>query len=581
MALDRAFTPWLSASVAAGAWMLVCSFSACTGVIGDAGPGASSGAGAGGGSAAGSSGGQPAADAFPCTSTTPSSAPTPLLLLTRAQYLSTLGSLFGSVVPNLDSALGASDSTQITDGEVATFGLVQANIDLTTLTSYQTAAEVVAAAVVASSATLATLVPCATGAAKRDCAATFVSAFGTRAYRAPLTDPADIARHMTLYDAGAKVSDAHGIELVLRGILQSPRFLYRVEVGSGQAGPSAVHLSDYEVAARLSYVLWGAPPDAALTQAAASGALETSAQVSAQLTRMIQDPKGQGLLRGFLESMIELPGLPSAVKDPTVYPEWSSVATLPASMQGQADAFFGDVLANQGGTLSALLTSSTVFVNKDLAGYYGTTGGDTFQSLALPAGKASGLLTLPAFLTLMAKPNEPWPIYRGEFVRETLLCQQLPPPPPNVPKPPPVEAGVSIRQQLSEHETNPACSGCHLMMDPIGFGFDNYDGLGRLQTMDGNQPIDVSGDVEGSLATDIDGTFDGVADLAHKLATSTQVRQCVARQWFRYTMSRYEQDADDCSMKSIDDAFHAANDSLNALPAALVQSDAFLYRSVQ
>jgi hypothetical protein len=505
-----------------------------------------------------------------------------MLLLSRAQYVNTLQGLFGSMTPDLNSALGADATYQIVDGAVAQFGLVQADIDLTSVTNFQSAAELVAAAVVGSASTLATLVPCSNGTPRRTCVQNFVQAFGAVAYRAPVTDPADVARHMALYDAGATVSDAHGIELILRGMLQSPRFLYRVEVGDGQAGTSAVHLTSYEVAARLSYVLWNTLPDAELTQAAAAGALATKAQVGAQLSRMLQDPKGQGLVRGFLEAIVETQGLPFLVKDAAIYPAWTQVPTLATSMQGQAQAFFDDVLTRQGGTLSALLTSPTVFVNKDLADYYGTAAtGDAFQSVTLPANKASGLLTLPAFLTVMAKPDQPWPIYRGEFVRELLLCQQLPSPPPNVPPPPPIEAGVSVRERLYEHDVNPACSVCHQMMDPIGFGLGNYDGIGRFQTTDGNQPIDVSGSIEGSMSTDIDGPFVGVQQLASKLAGSTQVRQCMARQWFRYTMGRYEQAPDNCSMKSIADAFEAANDSLNVLPQALVQSDAFLYRSVQ
>ncbi len=579
-------------ALAAGATILLSCFAACVGNIGDGGsdigpgaggPGSSQPGSSSGGGGTGSSGSS--VDAFPCTSSTPSSASTPLLLLTRAQYANTLQGLFGAVTPNLDSALGANDAYQVTDGQTAQFGLIQANIDLSSVTNYQTAAELVAAAAVGDAATLASIDPCASGMDKRTCAQNFVQSFGSLAYRAPLTDPADIARHMALYDAGAMVSDAHGIELVLRGMLQSPRFLYRVEIGTGQAaGPTAVQLSPYEVAARLSYVLWNTLPDATLTQAAAAGALTTKDQVSAQLTRMLQDPKGQNLVRGFLEDLIELSGLPSAVKDPGTYPAWTKVATLPASMQGQAQAFFDDVLNQQGGTLTALLTSPDVFVNSDLNSYYGTTAGNTlttFQKVSVPAGQASGILTLPALLTLMAKPNQPWPIYRGKFVREVLLCQDLPSPPPNVPMPPAVEAGVSVRERLSEHETNPACSSCHTLMDPIGFGFGDYDGLGRLQTTDGNQAIDVSGNIEGSFKTDIDGPFTGITGLASKLVGSTQVRQCVARQWFRYTMSRYEQQADNCSMKSIDDAFHKANDSVSVLPAALVQSDAFLYRSVQ
>ncbi len=574
----------LGAFFVAAAWMLFCFLSACTGIIGDGGSGGSGGGGGGSGANATgpTSGGPIAADAFPCTSTTPSSGPTPLLLLSRAQYVSTLQGLFGSITPDVSSALGPDSSYQVTDGQVAQFGLVQADVDLASVTNYQTAAELVAAAVVTDSTTLSAIDPCSAGTDRRTCAQNFVTAFGSAAYRAPLTDPADIARHMALYDAGAVTSDAHGIELVLRGMLQSPRFLYRVEFGAGQPGPTAVPLSGYEIATRLSYVLWNTLPDAELTQAAASGALTTKAQVNAQVTRMLQDPKGQGLVSTFLQALIQLPGLPSAVKDSSIYPAWTAVPTLPASMQGQARAFFGDVLTHQGGSLSALLTSSTVFVNKDLGGYYGMSGGDdTFQSLALPAGQASGLLTLPALLTLTAKPDQPWPIYRGEFVREVLLCQQLPSPPPNVPAPPAVEMGVSVRQRLSEHETNPACSGCHAMMDPIGFGFSNYDGLGHVQTMDGNEPVDVHGNVGGGLPTDIDGPFDGVAGLATKLASSTMVRQCIERQWFRYALSRYEQEPDNCSMKGIDDAFQASSESLNVLPAALAASDAFVYRSVK
>ena len=570
----------LCASVIAGSAGCTGAIGTETRVTGGAGNGASaggpSGNGAGGGAATAGVGGggvgTPGAP-FACTGPSPDPGPTSMLLLSRAQYVNTLQGLFGAAVPNLDSALGADNGYQTSQ-----FGLVQADVSQAELQSYQAAAEMVAAAVVASAPALAGIAPCAGGAVQRTCAQTFVQNFGALAYRAPLTDPAEIARHMALYDVGAMTSHAHGIEMVLRGMLQSPRFLYRVEVGTtDQAGPSAVKLSGFEIAARLSYDLWNTLPDAALTQAAAMGALSTKAGVSAQATRMVQDSKGSAIVRTFLEGLTELAGLPSAVKDSTLFPAWNAAgSTLPASMQGQARAFFDDVLGKQGGTLAALLTSSRVFVNGDMGAYYGVTGGNTFQPLDLAAGKASGLLTLPGFLTLMAKPDQSWPIYRGRFVREALLCDEPPPPPPNVPKPPNVQPGVSTRQRLSQHETDPGCAGCHRLMDPIGFGFENYDAIGRYRTLDGNQPIDASGEVV--AATDITGKFDGVAQLASKLAGSAQVEQCVARQWFRFAMSRYEQDPDSCSMKNLVDAFHASGTNLNALPQALVQTDAFLYR---
>jgi hypothetical protein len=265
------------------------------------------------------------------------------------------------------------------------------------------------------------------------------------------------------------------------------------------------------------------------------------------------------------------------VKDKTLYPQWSAAgSTLPASVTGQAEAFFADILTNQGGKLDAFLTSSTVFVNKDLASYYGmTSAGDAFEPVTLTNGQASGVLTLPAFLSLMAKPDQSWPIYRGKFVREALLCQDLPAPPPNIPKPPDVKPGVSTRERLAEHETNASCSGCHSLMDPIGFGFEHYNAIGRYRATDGNQPVDATGRL---ISTDVDGDFDGVIELAKALGSSKEVRECVARQWFRFTTSRYEQKMDGCSMKSIIDAFESAGTSLNALPKAVVASDAFFYR---
>jgi hypothetical protein len=510
--------------------------------------------------------------AFTCAApSAPDPGPSPMSLLSRTQYVNTLQALFGTL-PDLSDALGADTNYQ------TTFGLVQPDVDQVELGGFQAVAELVGAAAV-NGAKLSTLVPCASGMDQRQCAQSFVQRFGALAYRTPVTDAADIARHMALYDTGAKVSHAHGIELVLRGMLESPRFLYRVEIGTTEKiGTSAVKLTPYELATRLAYVVWDSPPDDALVAAAAGGQLATKDQVASQLTRLLADARGKNFVNRFLEGLVQLSGVAGVVKDTTLYPQWSAAgSTLPASVTGQARAFFTDVLTKQGGKLDSLLTSDTVFVNSDLAPFYGTTAsGSAFQPVTVSNGQASGMLTLPAFLALMAKPDQSWPIYRGKFVREALFCQDLPPPPPNIPKPPEVQAGVSTRERLAEHETNPSCSGCHSLMDPIGFGFEHYDAIGRYRTTDGNQPVDATGDVEGG--TDVDGDFDGVVALAKKLASSEQVRQCVARQWFRFTTSRYEQGMDGCSMKSIVDAFETAGSSLNALPQALVASDAFLYR---
>jgi hypothetical protein len=506
--------------------------------------------------------------AFDCKDGSVDPGPSPMKRLSRSQYLNSVRDLLGEV-SGLEAALGTSTSA-------SAFGLIQPDVAQVDLENYRNAATTVAAQIAADPAALKQLAPCADGAVRRDCAKSFVQDFASRAYRVKVGDATDIERHLTLFDVGAKVSYAHGIELLVQGILQAPRFLYRVEIGTGEkVSDTAVKLSPEELAARLSFSVWDSLPDAKLTEAAASGALSTKEGVAAQLDWMLHDPKGAGMVRRFLENWIHLPDLEALNKDATLYPEWKGT-TLKASMQAQASAFFTDLLANRGGKLSTLLTSETVFVNRDLGGYYGVTGGDTFTPASGIAGATAGILTLPAFLALQAKPSESSPIYRGKFVREQMLCQLLPAPPANIPKPPDVTPGVSTRERLAEHESNASCSGCHRLMDPIGFGFENYDSLGRYRTMDGSGPVDASGEL---LSTgEIDGKFVGVDELGQRLSQSETVRQCLARQWFRFALARFEQPIDDCSMKGLLDAFEAADADLNALPKAVVLSDAFQYR---
>jgi hypothetical protein len=349
-----------------------------------------------------------------------------------------------------------------------------------------------------------------------------------------------------------------------------------VELGSSEkAGESAVKLSPYELATRLSYALWDTLPDDALTRAASSGALASKVDAAAQLERMLADPRGATLLRRFLERFIHLANVDALVKDGAAYPDWSS-ASLRSALKAQASAFFDDVLAKQNGSLNALLTSSKVLTNQKLAGYYGANGSSAFVAIDWNPSATSGLLTLPALLALGAKPNESSPIYRGKFVRESLFCQELPAPPPDVPRAPDVTPGVSTRERLREHEVNPVCQGCHTLIDPIGFGFENFDAVGRYRTSDGGAPVDARGQVTGTA--EIDGAFDGVVELGQKLAQSTLVKECVTRQWFRFMLQRFEQEADGCSMLAISSAFLASDASLNSLPRALDESDAFLYR---
>jgi hypothetical protein len=528
------------------------------------------------GSAAAAEPGQPAAQAAEpraaddaCQTADRDPGPAPLRRLTQEQYANTLRDLFGDV-PGLAALLDSSSPA-------SEFGLIQPDVGPVELEAYRRAAETSAAFVVTTPAKLQALAPCASGMDQRECARSFIQSFGARAYRAPLTDAADVDRHLQLYDAGKGVSHEHGIELVLRGMLQAPRFLYRVELGSARTqGTKAVRLSGPEIAARLSYVLWNTLPDAKLADAARSGRLDSPDAVRDVVAEMLADARGRHALRSFLERWMRLEKLESVVKDERFYPEWIQRPTLRASLAEQATRTLDDVLERQSGSLRALLTSSSVFVNADLAAFYGVSAGDTFQRVESSDGHASGILSLPGLMAVLAKPAESSPIYRGKFVREALLCQMLPAPPPNIPKPPEVQAGVSTRERLRQHELDPACSGCHQLMDPIGFGFENYDAIGRFRTQDAADTIDGRGELKSTR--DVDGTFHGARELGERLAASTEVQECMTRQWFRYALARFERDVDACTLQELSREFARAGADLRVLPALLLTSDAFLTR---
>jgi len=189
-----------------------------------------------------------------------------------------------------------------------------------------------------------------------------------------------------------------------------------------------------------------------------------------------------------------------------------------------------------------------------------------------------GLLTQGGLLSLLGKANQTSPVHRGKFVREQLLCMELPPPPADLMiKPPELSATLTTRQRFEQHAADGSCSGCHRLMDPIGLGFERFDGAGLYRDTENGQPVDDSGQL---TDTDVDGPFRGALELGAKLASSAQVRSCVATKWFRYGYGRGETDADGCSLAAIQARFAGGGYKVRDLLASLVETDAFLYRQV-
>jgi hypothetical protein len=425
-------------------------------------------------------------------------------------------------------------------------------------------------------ANLTALLPCDPTTGADPCARQVAGALGKRAFRRPLAT-AEVDDLMKVYAVGAQNGGfAHGVELLVRALLQSPSFLYRIELGrrEGSSGAS-VRLTDYEVAARLSYLIWGAMPDQVLMTAADAGKLGTGDEVATQAHRMLADPRALGRLTDFHARWLGIDGLDEVAKDPDKYPQYGDA--MAASMRTELNLFLGDVLAN-GARFESLFDARFTYVDAALAPIYGVAApaaGKTTRVQLDPAERA-GVLTNAGVIAAHTFADQSEPVHRGKFVRERLLCAVLPDPPANLMVMPPVpKPGVSIRERLTEHSSVPACQACHQMMDPIGFGFEAYDGLGRFRTSDAGKPIDDSGML--TMTDDSDGPFKGAIELGQKLATSAHVRRCFIDTAFRYAHGP-DAAGDGCVRQKLGRAFDEAKHDIRELIAAIARTDGFRYR---
>ncbi|MCA9671574.1 MAG: DUF1592 domain-containing protein [Myxococcales bacterium] len=523
--------------------ILVLAVSGCQGIVG----GSGNGGGSGGGTGSTSSG--------LCAPVTMPA----LARLTRTQYQATLRDLVGvdidvTTFPPDDDSLGFA---------------VGATTSALLVKRYAAAAETAA-----KQADLGTVVGCAASAPQKNtpqgntidekCAREMIVSFGRRAFREPVKqDVAD--RLIKLYREavadGQSAEDA--LRLVLRAMLQSPRLVYRRQRPEKQRA--------YSVAARLSYFLWGAPPDEALLSLAEKGGLDKGEQIAQQARVMLADKRADRAIADFFRQWLQLDRLDAISKDENTYPGFDSA--LAASMKRETEAFVHEVLRSGDGKLRTLLTGGYTFVDARLAAHYGIDiGADKSPSVAhrveLDASRRAGLLTHASFLAINANTDQSSPIRRGKFVRERLLCQDLPAPPDNVAATPPdPDPSLPTRQRFEEHRKDPSCKSCHQLMDPIGFGFERYDGVGRYRDTEAGKPIDDSGSLVDTV--DLDGDFRGVPDLAKKLAESAQVQRCMVKQWFRYAFGRRESGFDACAIREAQKRFAAADGDLRELIVAI------------
>jgi Protein of unknown function (DUF1592)/Protein of unknown function (DUF1588)/Protein of unknown function (DUF1595)/Protein of unknown function (DUF1585)/Protein of unknown function (DUF1587) len=535
--------------------------------------GASSGAGTG--AVSGSGGGTAGPGAGGASVADPNAAgPLPVRRLTAREYLNTVRDLLG------DTSLAPGDLPGETD-DLSNNGFpFRQPTTIATLdaTNIQEAAESLAKA---ASTKLSSILPCtpANASAEASCANQFVTTFGLKVYRRP-PNATEIADLKALYDKGRMTLglDFNGaIGLLIEAMLQAPQFLYHSEVDAGPAVKDAgmIQLGNYQVASRLSYFLWGSMPDATLFQAAGAGQLSTAAGIETQAKRMLADDKARDGVADFVDDLFDVNVLASRPKDMTVYSTWNQ--DLASAMETEVRTFaVSNILGT--GLLSDLLTGTTSSVNQSLAAVYGVSGvsGTAPKTVTLNSSQRGGLLTLAGFLAATGAADGSSPVRRGHAVFTRLLCGVLPNPPPNVPPVQPPAAGLTTRERFEQHDQN-ACTGtCHSAMDPIGFAFEHYDGIGQFRMTDQNLPVSASGSIT------LDGQKQSFADaieLGRLLAASPQVQSCFATQVTRYALNRWDVDADAASIQAAAAAFKTGGFDIRALMTAVATTRTFRYRA--
>ena len=323
------------------------------------------------------------------------------------------------------------------------------------------------------------------------CASRILTAVSRRAYRRPVTS-SDVRPLLAFYQQARRKGDFEfGIQKAIEAILISPEFLFRVESDSG---PKVHPVSALELASRLSFFLWSSVPDDELLSVAESGKLSNPGVLKRQVERMLDDPKSASLVQNFAGQWLFIRNLATVRPDPVVFGEFDE--SLRASMQKETELFFESIVRENRSTLE-LLTANYTFLNERLAKHYGIPKiyGSQFRRVELHDSNRGGLLGQASMLTVTSPPNRTSVVQRGKWVLENLLGAPPPPPPP-VPALEATTKGshtISLRAALEMHRASPSCSGCHAVMDPIGFALENYNGIGQWRSEDGGSTIDASG----------------------------------------------------------------------------------------
>ncbi len=509
----------------------------------------------------------------------PYAAPSSLRRLTDLQYRNSVRDMFGGAVvptiglPESQPNLGSTGLTAEADANI---------VSAVGAARIADSAEEIGVLVTAG---LAAILPCFPAAQDSSCADTFIDTYGAKAFRRPLEEEERAILRSVYTIAEADFSFEERIGVVASALVQMPQFLYVVEAGEELDEPNAPEgvrrFSGYEMASRLSYLYWDSVPDSALLVAAESGELDTPDGIEVQARRLLDDDRAARPLRRFFREWLHLPE--PEEKDLSVYPSYDE--ELAHAFDQELDSYLDVIIQDRDATPETLLTSDVGNVNSVMASFFGmdegvSEGPSNWQRVTLPPERA-GLLARPAVMAGLAYPADSAPIHRGKFVLNRLLCIELPSPPADaLARQPVTPVGAGQRERSAARRQVAECAGCHDMMDPLGLGLEELDGIGQYRTQyaDGS-PVDTRGAIQ--VTTDVQGEFSGVQELTDLLSQSDDVKQCAARQWMRYALSRMDTADDGCSLTALTQAFEDADYSLHELFVAVTRTDAFRYRRLE
>jgi hypothetical protein len=410
----------------------------------------------------------------------------------------------------------------------------------------------------------------------QDAARAILTQFANRAFRRPATDK-ELDRLIKLYQLSRQHGDGFeaGVQFALQAVLVSPHFLFRAEADPAEV-QSPRKLNDYELATRLSYFLWSSMPDETLFSLAEKRALRIDGVLEGQVLRMLRDPKAQALVENFAGQWLNLRKLDQVEPDPERFPAFDEELRL--AMRKETELLFSEVMTRDHSVLD-FLDAKFTYVNQRLARHYGLPGieGDQFRRVMLPGHQRGGVLTHASILTLTSNPTRTSPVKRGKWILENVLGTPPPDPPPGVEEleedPARVAAG-SLRKRMEQHRAKPICASCHRLMDPLGFGFENFDAIGAWRERDGEFPVDATGVLPSGES------FQGPHQLRSLLRKTRgkQFCRCLIEKMLTYALGRGLEYYDQCAVDEIMKSMAVNDHRFSSLVYGVVKSDAFLRR---